>query len=239
MKIRFELKEVLKFYYKKSGNSRKIPFTVLNGVNLKIYENKINAIVGKSGCGKSTLTRVLMGLEDYAAGEILYKGGKIESVPMKEFRKKNQVMFQNPLLSVNPYLKIKAIISEPLVIDGRDKRGIREKVAHLLDVLEIPHDFLDRYPGELSAGQLQRVVFARALVLDPEFIVLDEPFSSLDEIMAMRLIKYFKEVFTRLNMGVLYISHHLKRVQFFADTAALMEKGKISRHGVAKNFFCE
>lgn len=227
MKIRFELKEVTKFYNKKSSKGKKSPFAVLDGVNLKIFENKINAVVGKSGCGKSTLARVLMGLETYYSGEILYNGKKIESIPAKEFRKKNQIMFQNPFLAVNRYFKVKKIISEPLIIEKRDKKEIRAKINHLLEILEIPQNLLDRYPKELSAGQLQRVVFARALTLEPEFIVLDEPFSSLDEIMAARLMTHFKEIFKRLNIGILYISHHLKRVQFLADTAALMENGKI------------
>ncbi|MCI0471317.1 MAG: ATP-binding cassette domain-containing protein, partial [Candidatus Aminicenantes bacterium] len=107
------------------------------------------------------------------------------------------------------------------------------RIDHLLDILEIPKNLLDRYPQEISAGQLQRVVFARTLALEPQFIVLDEPFSALDEIMAARLSKHFKKVFTRLNIGVLYISHNLKRVEFLADTAALMEKGKITKQWIA------
>jgi peptide/nickel transport system ATP-binding protein len=127
-------------------------------------------------------------------------------------------MFQNPLLSVNPYFNIKKIITEPLLIEKKNKKEIAERVDQLLDILEIPHNLLDRYPKELSAGQLQRVVLVRALILKPEFIVLDEPFSSLDEIMAARLTTHFKNVFNRLNIGVLYISHHLERVEFLADT---------------------
>lgn len=227
MKTRFELKEVTKFYFRKNEGSKKEPFAVLDGVNLNIFENKINAVVGKSGCGKSTLTRVLMGLEGYESGGILYNGKEIESTPVKEFRKKNQLMFQNPLLSVNPFFNIKKIISEPLIIEKRNKSEIREKINYLLEILEIPQHLLDRFPEELSAGQLQRAVFARALTLEPEFLVLDEPFSSLDEIMAARLMKQFKKIFNRLKIGILYISHNLERVKFLADTVALMEKGKI------------
>ncbi|MCK4761787.1 MAG: ABC transporter ATP-binding protein, partial [Candidatus Aminicenantes bacterium] len=229
MELRFELKAVTKSY-----NPR---FSALDGINLKIYANKINALTGKSGCGKSTLARVLLRLEGYDSGEIFYKGKRIESIPGREFRKKNQVLFQNPYLSVNPCFRIRKIIAEPLVIEKKDKKEIEKKINFLLEILEIPHSLLHRFPGELSAGQLQRVVFARALVLDPEFIILDEPFSSLDEIMAVRLARHSREIFKRLNVGILFISHHLGRVKFLADHVALMEKGKIIRCGSTAEFF--
>lgn len=242
MRVRFELKSVTKFYPKGSatpaaGEAELQAAAVLAGIDLKIFDNKINAVIGKSGCGKSTLARVLMGLEEYDSGDILFHGKKIKTIPWRDFRKQNQIMFQNPILSVNPCFKVKKIIAEPLVIEKRDKKQIQEKIDHLLDILEIPKNLLDRYSQELSAGQLQRIVFARTLALEPEFIVLDEPFSALDEIMAARLIKHFKKVFTRLNIGVLYISHNLKRVEFLADTVAQMEKGKITKHCSVGDFF--
>jgi peptide/nickel transport system ATP-binding protein/oligopeptide transport system ATP-binding protein len=219
METRFQLKSVCKFY--KS-------FAALEDLNLRVYEKTINAVMGPSGCGKSTLARVVLGLETPDAGEILYKGKTIESISKKEFREKNQVMFQDPFLSVNPCFKAREILAEPLIINKKWNRiEIKEKIAHLLEVLEIPGSFLERYPSELSGGQLQRIVLARALVLEPEFVVLDEPFSSLDEITAARLTRYFKNIFEKMALGVLYISHHLKRVQFLADHAVLMKKGKI------------
>lgn len=219
METRFQLKNVCKFYNN---------FVALDHLNLKVYEKKINAVMGTSGCGKSTLARVLLGLEPHDAGEILYKGKTMESTPQKEFRKKNQVMFQDPFLSVNPCFKIREILAEPLIINKTwNRTEIKEKIDHLLEVLKIPGEFLGRYPSELSGGQLQRIVLARALVLEPEFVFLDEPFSSLDEITAARLSRYFKNIFETMAVGVLYISHHLKRVQFLADHAVVMEKGKI------------
>lgn len=219
MEIRFQLKDVCKFYKN---------FAALDNLNLQVYEKTINAVMGSSGCGKSTLTRVLLGLESRDAGAILYKGKTIESTSKKEFRKKNQVMFQDPFQSVNPCFKVREILAEPLIINKTwEKTKIKEKIDHLLEVFEIPGTFLDRYPSELSGGQLQRIVLARALVLEPEFVVLDEPFSSLDEITAARLTRYFKNIFEKMALGVLYISHHLKRVQFLADHAVVMEKGKI------------
>ena len=237
MDTRFELKNVSKFYTKKISTDKKRRFPALDSVNLRIYENKINAVMGKSGCGKSTLARIIMGLDSCDTGEIIYKGQNIESIAKKEFRRKNQVMFQNPFLSVNPYFKIQTILSEPLIIDKRfNKKKIKEKISLLLELLEIPGNFLNRYPSELSGGQLQRIVLGRALVLEPEFIILDEPFSSLDEIMAARLMRYFKKIFEQLEIGVLYISHHLKRVQFLADYVALMEKGRVIQHVTKEEF---
>jgi oligopeptide transport system ATP-binding protein len=222
MDPRFELINVSKRY---PGNQ----FPALDNINLVVYEKKINALMGKSGCGKSTLARVLMSLESYDSGEILYRGKAMNSIPIREFRMKNQIMFQDPYLSVNPYFTIRKIILEPLLINKKPshKNEFKEKIDLLLELLEIPASFLNRYPSELSGGQLQRIVLARALTLDPEFIVLDEPFSSLDEIMAERLIRCFKNIFTQLEIGVLFISHHLNHVKFLADYVAVMEKGCI------------
>jgi ABC-type glutathione transport system ATPase component len=238
VKTRFELKGVSKFY-KQKMNGAHTRYTLLPGnkaslvpvlqdIHLKIYDKKINALVGKSGCGKSTLARIMMRLEDYDGGEILYNGKNIKTIPEKEFRKDNQMVFQNPLLSVNPCFSVYKILSEPLIICKRDRKKIKEKISHLLDMLKIPGSFLDKYPSELSGGELQRIVLARALVLEPGFIILDEPFSALDEIMAARLLQLFKTIVEQLCVGVLYISHHLRRVGFLADYVNQMENGRIS-----------
>lgn len=231
MAYRFELKNVSKRYLANG-------FPALDNINLVIYEKKINALMGKSGCGKSTLARVLLGLENYDAGEILYRGKTMNSIPIKEFRKKNQVMFQDPFLSVNPCFTIQKILWEPLLINKKPahKNEFKEKIGHLLELLEIPASFLNRYPSELSGGQLQRIVLARALALEPEFLALDEPFSSLDEIMAARLIRCFKNIFAQLEIGILFISHHLNHTKFLADYVAVMEKGCLIHHGKKEDY---
>jgi ABC-type glutathione transport system ATPase component len=227
METRFQLKGVSKFYVQKNRKGKPQQIPALDNVNLKIYDKKINALVGESGCGKSTLSRVLMRLESHDSGEIIYKGKSIQFTSKKEFRKKNQIMFQNPLLSVNPYFNVYKIMAEPLIINKTGKREIKERIDHLLEIFALPFSYLEKYPSELSGGELQRIVLARALVLEPEFLILDEPFSALDEIMAARLTRYFKKVFTHLNIGVLYISHHLKRVKFLADYVHTMKKGRV------------
>ena len=227
METRFLLKGVSKFYIQKNREGKPQRFPVLDNVDLEIYDKKINALVGESGCGKSTLSRVLMRLESHDSGEIIYQGKNIESTPKKEFRKKNQIMFQNPLLSVNPRFKVHKILAEPLIINKTGKKEIKERIDHLLEIFALPFSYLKKYPAELSGGELQRIVLARALVLEPEFLILDEPFSALDEIMAARLLRYFKKIFTQLNIGVLYISHHPGHVKFLADYVNTMEKGRV------------
>ena len=225
MQTRFILKNISKHYPTRNSTVKK----ALDNLDLVIYDKTINALMGKSGCGKSTLTRIISRLEPPDSGHITYKGKDIETTPLKQFRKENQVMFQNPQLSVNPTFKIEKILKEPLIINRGDlnKHEIEERMMRLLDLLEISPGLLDRCPSELSGGELQRIVLGRALILEPEFLILDEPFSALDEIMATRLIRSFKKIFHRLGIGVLYISHDRKRVSFLADRLAVMENGQI------------
>jgi ABC-type glutathione transport system ATPase component len=230
METRFLLKNVSKYYHKKSSGNKKEKFAVLKDFNMAIYDKKINAVLGKSGSGKSTLARILMSLEPFDSGEILYRGQPIQSIPLRDFRQVNQIMFQNPYLAVNPYFRVEKILQEPMVIAGKSKKETRNRIDYLLDLLEIEKDLLNRYPSEVSGGQLQRIVLARSLVLNPEFLILDEPFSSLDEIMAVRLITLFKDIFLKLKIGILFISHHLKRVEFLSDFVTVIQHGAVQAH---------
>lgn len=237
MKIRFECHELVKHHQKRKNFYKTYPFPVLKGINLNICENRINAIVGKSGAGKSTLARILMRLDPMDSGNIKYKNQDLGAIPIKEFRIHNQIVFQNPLLSMNPCLKISKILAEPLKISGKNKIYIQKKINDLMDIMEIPASLLTRYPSELSSGQQQRVVLARALSLEPEFIILDESFSSLDQVMAFRLMSHLKKVFHQLNTGILYISHQMDRIRFFSDYVAVLKKGKIVFQGEKDSFF--
>ena len=155
------------------------------------------------------------------------------------------MVFQNPYLAVNPVFSVQQVIAEPLRVmktvpprldavpdegaAGTGARSSGEKIADVLDLLELPGEILQRLPHELSGGELQRVALARALVLEPEFLVLDEPFSALDDLTAMRILLQFKRIFQRLRLGVLFVSHHPRHVRALADRVAVLERGRIVR----------
>jgi ABC-type glutathione transport system ATPase component len=226
-RIRFEIRDLKKSYLKKASLFKRERFYALRGVDLKIYNGKINALIGPSGCGKSTLARILMKLENFDSGCIRFHSHHINQVNTREFRRKNQILFQNPYLAVNPTFNIYRILSEPLEIARLKTKRIRERIHDLLEVIQIPPSYLTRYPSELSGGELQRVVLARALILNPDFIILDEPLSSLDEIMASRLMIHLKDILARTRIGVLFISHHIRRVRTLADRVSIMTNGRI------------
>ncbi|MCK4836908.1 MAG: ABC transporter ATP-binding protein [Candidatus Aminicenantes bacterium] len=229
--IRFECQNVKKFYQKKLPGRKKEQIPALDGLNISLYDHKINALVGHSGSGKSTLAKILMKLESFDSGDISYKKEKLDSIEINSFRQKNQILFQNPFLAVNPAFSIYKIIADPLKVARKSRQEIKNIINQVMELINIPHSFLKRYPSELSGGELQRIALARSLVLEPEFVILDEPFSSLDEIMASRLMDEFRFVFKKLNIGILYISHHLKRVSTLADFVAVIKKGKIIEQG--------
>jgi ABC-type glutathione transport system ATPase component len=221
---RFRLRGVSKSY-------RQVP--ALMSVDLDLLDGQVNALVGRSGAGKSTLARIVMGFETPDSGEVLYRERPLASAPRPAFRRSNQMVFQNPLLAVNPLFTVAQIIGEPLRTFKAAAAGVAgaipgpERIAGMLERLELPCGCLRRLPHELSGGELQRVALARALVLEPEFLVLDEPFSALDDLGAMRVLRQFKAVFQSLRLGVLFISHHPRHVSALADSVTVIEKGRI------------
>jgi len=222
MKVRFKIKNLSKTYKKKENI-----LSVIENLNLEIYDSTVNAIVGGSGEGKSTLGRILMRIENFDKGEIIYKDINIKEYDIYKFRFENQIVFQNPFEGVNPYFKIKKIIEEPMIVKGFDKTERKERIKELMDLIELPLNILDRKPHEVSGGQLQRIVLARALSIDPEFLILDEPFSSLDKITAEELIIEFKKIFQQLKIGVFYISHNIERVFYLSDYINILKNKKI------------
>lgn len=235
--IRFGLRRVAKSYAGRRGER----VAALAGVDFDILEGRINALTGHSGAGKSTLARIVMGFAAPDSGEVLYRGRPLPETPQRDFRRCNQMVFQNPLLAVNPLLTVDRIIGEPLRVlkDGPPRPdaaagegsagapGIEGKVREALEHMELPRACLRRRPNELSGGELQRVVLARALVLKPEFLVLDEPFSALDDLTAMKIVLLLKGVFRRLRLGALFISHHPRHLRELADGVAVLENGRL------------
>lgn len=227
MSVRFRLENVSKTFHNRRPGRAALGHKALDEVSLNIPEQQVVALTGRSGAGKSTLARLVIGMEQPDSGRISFQGRPLADVPRAAFNRRNQLMLQNPFLAVNPCFTVREIVSEPLRIAAEKKERIVEKMSDVFALLELPELYLDRWPHELSGGELQRVVLARALVLEPEFLVLDEPFSSLDDLTAWRILLQFKKIFLRLRLGVLFIGHHPRHVRLLADRVAVLEQGRL------------
>jgi len=227
MTVRFRGKQVDKTYVKRLADGRRVAVSVLRQANFAVAEKRITGLVGESGAGKSTLARILLRLDRADSGELCFHGTPLSETPLWEFRRRNQMVFQNPYLAVNPSFSVRRIVEEPLRIDLRSKAEIKFMVALTFERLQISTMLLSRYPHELSGGELQRVAMARALALEPEFLVLDEPFSALDEKTTAELLIEFKELFQRLGIGVLFVSHRLDQVRYLSDEILCLENGRL------------
>jgi ABC-type glutathione transport system ATPase component len=227
MATRFRLENVSKTYHNIRPGHSTNKHKALDGVNLELHEHQVCALTGKSGAGKSTLARMVLGMERPDSGQVLFRDRSLSAVPRTVFNRGNQMMFQNPFLAVNPSFTVRKIVTEPLRIAAAKPAQVSEKLRATLALLELPERYLERRPHELSGGELQRVVLARALVLDPEFLVLDEPFSSLDDLTAWRILLQFKKIFLHLRLGVLFIGHHPRHVRLLADRMAVLDQGRL------------
>ncbi len=207
------------------------PLAALTAVDFDILDGQVNALLGRSGAGKSTLARIVMGFTAPDSGEVLYRDRPVCEAPPAAFRRCNQMVFQNPFLAVNPLFTVGQIIGEPLRTLKAADPGDGGKIGAILERLELPGACVRRLPHELSGGELQRVVLARALVMEPEFLVLDEPFSALDDLGAMRVLRQCRVLIRRLGLGVLFISHHPRHVRALADRVVVLEKGRIVAGG--------
>lgn len=213
----------------------------VNNLSLNIHQGEILAIAGESGCGKSTLAKALVLLEPAANGEITFENKnilKMNKSELKEFRKKVQMIFQNPYASLNPKMKIIDTLKEPLKINtDLSDDEIKKRVIETAQKVGLDFECLDLYPHEFSGGQRQRIAIARALILNPEFIIADEPVSALDVSIQAQIINLLKELKETYNLTFIFISHDLSVIKYISDRVAIMYLGEIVELGKTEEIF--
>ena len=208
----------------------------VDGVSFSVRRSEILGVAGESGCGKSTLGETVAMLEEPTEGEMVFDGDSIDAYrdgDMTEFRRKMQIIFQDPFDSLNPRQTVEQLVSEPLKIHDLARDNRTEKAAATLERVGLTpaESFLDKYPHELSGGQRQRVAIARALVLDPDFLVCDEPASMLDVSLKVNLLNLLRRLADEEDIGIIYISHDLASLSQVSDRLAIMYLGRIVELG--------
>lgn len=217
------LNEVSKYYDNKC---------VLNNISFEIEKGKSIGIIGESGSGKSTLARILVGLENYSSGQILIDGKKYSNLTKEELvnkRKNLQLVFQNSSFAVNPNFTVKEVLLEPINIIYKDKfskQEIDEKITDILTKLDLENINLNQKALSLSGGQLQRLCFARALIIEPDMLILDETFSGLDPVIQIKMIKLLKKWKNDFNLTYILISHNFYACYHLCDKIIVLNQGE-------------
>lgn len=213
----------------------------VDGVSFTVRRGESFGIVGETGSGKSTLARLITKLIEPTKGEICYDGKsilKLRGEDLRKYRRKVQLVFQNPYGSLDPRQKIESCIKEPLLVNKIRQGGeIKPRVLELLTLVGLGEQHMERYPHELSGGQRQRLAVARALALEPETIILDEPTSFLDVSIQAQILELLNDLRKRLNLTYLFISHNLSVIWYMCENVTVMQSGKIIESGNRGDIF--
>ncbi|CCQ91235.1 Oligopeptide transport ATP-binding protein AppF [Nitrospina gracilis 3/211] len=233
MKTLLSLKNLKKYFPVYGGVFSHVVNEVkaVDDVSLDIGEQEILGLVGESGCGKTTVGRMTLRLLEPTAGQIVFHGRDITQLPnreMERLRPKMQIIFQDPFSSLNPRFNVERIIGEAMLVHGKaTKRNLRDRIAEVMGQVGLSPRYMRRYPHEFSGGQRQRIGIARALALDPEYIVCDEPVSALDVSIQAQIINLLRKLQQEKNLTMLFISHDLNVVKHLSQRTAVMYLGKV------------
>ncbi len=234
----------LKVHYRAGGGLFSSAKTVkaVDGVSLEIKKGETLGLVGESGCGKSTLGRAILRLTEPTSGSVVFDGRKLTDLSadaMREQRKHLQMIFQDPYASLNPRRTVGQIIGEPLRTFGLANGSAEGRVGDLMETVGLNRRFFNRYPHEFSGGQRQRIGIARALAVDPQFIVADEPISALDVSIQAQIMNLMQQLQAEKGLTYLFISHDLRAVRHLSDRVAVMYLGQIVELADAKEIYSD
>ena len=242
MKPLLKTESLVKHFTSKKGFFSNTSETIqaVNGVSLELYKGQTLGLVGESGCGKTTLGRMTLRLVEPTEGKIWFDETEITALSEKELtalRPRMQIIFQDPYSSLNPRFSAERIIGEALSIHKKiSRKSLKERVAELMELVGLSPDYMKRYPHEFSGGQRQRIGIARALSLDPDYIVCDEPVSALDVSIQAQVINLLKDLQEKYDLALLFISHDLNVVSYLSHFIAVMYLGRLVEFGPASVF---
>ncbi len=231
--------EGLKKYFK----TPKGMLHAVDDINFEINKGETLGLVGESGCGKSTTGRVILRLLEATAGSVTFEGKDVLNMGNRELaklRREMQIIFQDPFSSLNPRMSVSQIIAEPLIIHkvgDQNKQTIQKEVMRLMDIVGLSHNLMNSYPHELDGGRRQRIGVARALALQPKFIVADEPVSALDVSIQAQILNLLQDLQEEFGLTYLFITHDLSVVKHFSDTIAVMYLGQLVEKAPADALF--
>ena len=235
MAILLEVKNLKKYFKSNRGMLHAV-----DDVSFTIEKGKTLGVVGESGCGKSTLGRTVIKLLESNGGNVYFKGQDLDTIKKKrEYRKSMQIIFQDPYSSLNPRMSVKKIIAEPLVIHKlcKNKEEINQKVLELMKTVGLAERFVNLYPHEMDGGRRQRIGIARALALNPEFIVCDEPVSALDVSVQAQILNLLKDLQEQKGFSYMFITHDLSVVKHISDDILVMYLGMVVEKSESNELF--